>query len=289
MDYQTLISSTALSEMLPSSEIIIFDCRFAGMTYPNAVEAFETNHIHGSSYLHLNDDLSDLSITGEGRHPLPIPKLFAEKIGWSSINPETQIVVYDEWHGGMAARCWWMIQALGHHKVALLDGGYEAWKKNEGLMEKGMSQKNERTVTNNEEFRFEGLIHHSDVLEIISNDNQCLIDARAAIRYDGIKEHLDPIAGHIPSALNYPFLDNLNEDKVWKSPEELKERFEPIFAKHRAEDIVMYCGSGVTACHNILAMRHAGYPMVNLYPASWSGWISDKNRPLITRESNPKS
>lgn len=281
MPYITLISCPELHEILHFDKVRIFDCRTSVGEPDGGRVAYTENHVPHAHYIHLNDDLSDLSIAGQGRHPLPDGARFIDLVQKYGIEPDTQVIVYDNWHGGIAARMWWMLRNIGHENVAVLDGGWKAW------VDLGLETSNqvEHLPKRNEVGRytteFNQIISHTE-MEAATKSSKCIIDSRAAERYRGEHEPIDPIAGHIPSAINLPFLDNLNDHGKWKSKEELKSRFESAVGDHDQEDIIVYCGSGVTACHNILAMHHAGLEVPTLYVPSWSGWISDSSRELVT-------
>lgn len=280
--YTTLITSEELLDLIVADKVLIYDCR-SMVGHPNqGREEYEEGHIPGAYFLHLNDDLSDLSKKGEGRHPLPNIENFTELINKYGIDPDLQVVVYDQWHGGIAARMWWMLQSIGHEKVAVLDGGWQAWKDHSfETSDKMETLPSLPDLAHKYSTHFAMTIDHDQMVDA-TQGRQCIIDSRTANRYEGIEEPIDPIAGHIPSALNLPFLDNLKANKKWKSKEELRKRFDQIVSDNAPEELIFYCGSGVTACHNILAIVHIGYPMPKLYVPSWSGWISDKDRPIVT-------
>lgn len=285
MTYSTLISCKALKENLQNTQFRIFDCRYTLGDSDGGRLAYKEAHIIGAHYLHLNNDLSDLSIQGQGRHPLPHIDQFKQVLEKYAIDPSVQVVIYDEWHGGLAARMWWMLQSLGHENVAILNGGWRSWLSN-GYETTSLESTLPQSVDISDLYRdsFTHTVSHADVEAACNNDSAHIIDSRTSERYNGISEPIDPIAGHIPSAINLPFLDNLDPSGHWKSKEELQIRFKDILDQYQANNTIFHCGSGVTACHNLLAIVHLGMKMPRLYVPSWSGWISDDSRAVITQE-----
>lgn len=273
MEYNTIISVKEAQALLDTENCRFIDCRFMLTDKSGGEKLYQTAHIPGAVYAHLNRDLSGKIIPGEtGRHPLPDPEAMAERIGKWGIDSETQVIVYDQSHGGIAARLWWLLRWLGHEKVAVLDGGWAAWQKANAPVSDAAVHIEEKTFTANLQGHL--AVGVETIATYYDDEDFCLIDARASERYRGEEEPIDPVAGHIPSALNLPYMENLNGDGLWKSPEELKERFADVGEKGP----VFYCGSGVTACHNILAIKHAGLGDARLYAGSWSDWILDEER-----------
>jgi thiosulfate/3-mercaptopyruvate sulfurtransferase len=262
MNYQTIISPENLLEV----KAIIIDCRFTLADIEYGRNEYNKGHIPGALYAHLDDDLSGEIIPGvTGRHPLPEKEDLISMFSDWGIDSNTQVVCYDDFHGGIAARLWWMLRWAGHYKVAVLDGGWKAWK--EAGYEESKTVENSAASTFIPNFQDQQLIPMSK-LRNAQKDGFTLVDARASFRYSGEREPIDPIAGHIPGALSFPFLDNLEESR-WKTISELKNRFKDLPNK-----TIMYCGSGVTACHNILAQNIAGVNESILYSGSWSEWIT---------------
>lgn len=253
------------------SEVALFDCRSKLGDLPWGRNAWLNGHIPGAVHLDLDRDLAGPPGDG-GRHPLPDPARLARRLGELGASDDCRIVLYDDVGGAMAARAWWCIRWLGHDNVAILDGGLAAWvaaNPNQPL-ESGVqavdAQKFTRRNSLTNTIRADAL-----VLQLGSNT---LIDARAQERFDGLVEPIDPVAGHIPGALCMPFQGNLTSDGRFKSSAELAERFSDL-----ADPVIAYCGSGVTAAHNLFALRLAGRDEGVLYPGSWSEWLIDESRP----------
>jgi thiosulfate/3-mercaptopyruvate sulfurtransferase len=235
-------------------------------------------------YADLNRDLSDLSKTGVGRHPLPDVGQFAKVLGAWNWHPETFVVAYDDAGGALAAaRLWWMLRLVGSRHVAVLDGGISAWTK-AGLELDANVPSPGRSPT---DVAFdESQIVMTDELQRLSADPQTLLlDARGAPRYRGDVEPIDRVAGHIPGARNRPFSDNLDANGQFKQKVQLRSEFDAILGPHAPRDVIHMCGSGVTACHNLLAMEHAGLHGSRVYAPSWSGWIADSNRAIAVGEN----
>ncbi len=276
--YTTLISAAELDQIKANKNVRIFDCRFQLADTEAGRKIYQLAHIPGASYVHLDDDLSGAIIPGQtGRHPLPTAAEAARRFGAWGIANADQVVVYDDKKGAIAARLWWMLRWLGHDAVAVLEGGWQAW---EGA---GLAATNEvtlRTPTTFEAKVRENLV--ATVEEVVrerQNADFAIVDSRAAVRYRGEQEPIDPVAGHIPGAINLPFPENWQADGRMKSVAELAARFADLPAP---EKTIFYCGSGVTACHNLLAYQHADLGEARLYPGSWSEWIVDESRPIAT-------
>ncbi|TBR39025.1 MULTISPECIES: sulfurtransferase [Dyella] len=273
-----LIDAAALRAMSPS-DVLIVDCRIDLSDRSKSERAYLDGHIPGAVYVSLEDDLSDLSRIGEGlgRHPLPMEQAFSavlSRIGWK---PGLSMVCYDSAGGSLAAaRLWWMMRLVGVHDVAVLDGGIQAWEAAGYPLESGKVERGATTVSLSYDART-FTTQHSDVSE---RPDQLLVDARAAPRYRGDVEPLDRVGGHVPGALNRPFADNLDDQGRFKSPARLREEFQAVIGTTQPDHVVHMCGSGVTACHNLLAMEVAGLHGSRLYAPSWSGWVSDPARPV---------
>lgn len=270
----TTIISVAELIALRSTDHLIFDCRHDLFAPDFGLESYLAGHLPRAYYLHLDRDLSGEIIPGKtGRHPLPDMGDFARRISAYGLKATTQVVCYDDKGGGIAARLWWMLRALGHEAVAVLDGGIQAWEAAGHALETGQ-QLPEVEETSAAPHLAPALVprtcDRAQVEELRQDTAQCLIDSRTAPRYRGEEEPIDPVAGHIPGAINLPWPDNLRDGK-FKPREELKIRFAELVDK--ADQNIFYCGSGVTACHNILAFTHAFGEMPGLYPGSWSEWI----------------
>lgn len=269
--FTTIISSEELNQNLRSENWVIVDCRTG-----SGKDDYLQSHIPNARYAHLDNDLSGEIIPGKtGRHPLPSKTAAAQFFSTLGIGPHTQVVVYDDNHGGFAARLWWMLNWLGHEKVALLEGGWEKWQA-DNLPIHTELPKVIPTQFLIKESNFSA-VDASFVENASKTSSHLIIDSRTAPRYRGEHEPIDPIAGHIPNAINLPFPNNLKDGK-FLSKEDLKQRFETALEGQTADKTIFYCGSGVTACHNILAMKHAGLGTALLYSGSWSDWITDSKR-----------
>lgn len=271
----TTIISVAEVAGLQETDHLIFDCRHDLFVPEFGLESYLAGHLPGAYYLHLDRDLSGEIIPGKtGRHPLPDMADFARRISAYGLKVTTQVVCYDNKGGGIAARLWWMLRALGHEAVAVLDGGIQAWEASGQPMETRERQP-EASETSAAPHLASKPLHRTcdraQVDGIRKNPAQRLIDSRTAPRYRGENEPIDPVAGHIPGAINLPWPDNLHDGK-FKSREELKIRFAELVDK--ADQNVFYCGSGVTACHNMLAYNYVFGDMPGLYPGSWSDWLT---------------
>lgn len=280
--YHTLVSAECLAQHLDDPDWIVFDCRFTLTDTEAGLRAYQAAHIPGARYAHLNEDLSSPVTAATGRHPLPDADLLARKLGQWGVDNSKQIVVYDDSFGAMAGRMWWLLRWLGHDAVALLDGGIQRWNKHK------------LPLTAELPHIVPGQFHprpdramwvDAGELEQLLTGRQCLlIDARSEERFSGERELLDTVAGHIPGSINYPFEDNLDLDSTFLSAEELRDAYEDLLAGTPPEQVVHMCGSGVTACHSLIAMEHAGLKGARLYPGSWSDWITDPARAVETGE-----
>ena len=278
MSYTTLVSTEELNKHLDDPDWVIFDCRFT-LTDPGAGKvAYDQGHIPGARYAHLDDDLAAPVGPTTGRHPLPDPQILTEKLGAWGVDNRKQVVVYDDAFGAMAVRMWWLLKWLGHEKVALLDGVLPKWIREKRPMT------DEAPVINPAVFSAkvndEMWIAAEDLQVALDKGEVVLLDARAEERFSGEVEPLDKVAGHIPGASNLPWEDNLDLGGDLLSPGELRELYQEIMGDRQGKMVVNMCGSGVTACHNILAMEHAGLHGSRLYAGSWSEWITDTRRPV---------
>lgn len=286
MTYSTLITVDALKAHLRDPAWRVFDCRGSASDPIAGEEHYRRGHIPGARHADLERTLSAPRGTDTGRHPLPERNTLAAWLGREGVDNHTQVVAYDDAGGAFAARLWWLLRWLGHPAAAVLDGGIQAWQADGGALESGEAGRPPAR-----EFTLRSpLVHALDaasVADIVADRRPGrLLDARDPARYLGDEEPLDPVAGHIPGAHNRPFKGNLDEKGRFLTPTSLRERFEAL--GDRPEAIVHYCGSGVTACHNLLAMEHAGLAGSRLYPGSWSEWIRDPQRPL-RRGPEPKN
>jgi len=276
---QNIISVAALSSLLntkagQNKTVRVIDCRFSLMDPEYGNKAYLQDHIPGALYANLNVDLSGKIEPGKtGRHPLPLKSDFESKVRHWGINNDDMLVLYDDDTGAYAARAWWMFRWIGHGNAVVLNGGYKAWKT--------VNQKITQALPNIQQSIF---ISKAELTQQISADALLaykggITDARELIRFVGEKEPIDPIAGHIPGAQCMPFTQNLEEDGKIKSATALKAHFQAQGISD-TEATVCYCGSGVTAAHNILCLVHAGFPEPILYPGSWSEWITDPEREI---------
>jgi thiosulfate/3-mercaptopyruvate sulfurtransferase len=282
MKFSTLVSAAQLAQHLDDPEWIIFDCRFTLSDPDSGHRAYQAAHIPGARYAHLNDDLSSEVTAASGRHPLPDPTLLARKLGQWGVDNSKQVVVYDDSFGSMASRMWWVLRWLGHESVALLDGGVQRWIRDGHPM---TAKTPEITPA---EFKAQPdsnmWVDANCIEEALLSDKCLLIDARSEERFSGEREMLDKVAGHIPGSVNYPFEDNLDMGGTYMSADELREAYLDLLSGVEPQRVVHLCGSGVTACHSVLAMEHAGLKGARLYPGSWSEWITDPGRPVETGE-----
>jgi len=285
-DWPCLVDAPTLAAALDHPDLRLVDARFAAaaLADPRAAQAarqaYAQSHLPGAVYADLNADLSDLSRPGLGRHPLPDADAFARTLGRWGIAPHTQVVVYDAGDGSMAAaRLWWMLGLLGHRRVAVLDGGLAEWRRL-GLPETDAAAMPSPQPPYPGRFDASRIAAAEDGAARLHEAPGWLLDARAGERFRGEVEPLDKAAGHIPGAQNRFFKDNLAADGRFKPAAQLRADFDAVTGGRPLADVIHQCGSGVTACHNLLAMEHAGLAGTRLYPGSWSEWSSDPARPI---------
>lgn len=278
--FDTLVETEVLAAHLDDPAWVVFDCRSV-LTDPSAGErAYSAGHIPGALHLHLERDLSSPVGPKTGRHPLPDPRLLAEKLGRAGIGQHTQVVAYDDAGGVYAARLWWLLRWLGHFESAVLNGGWQQWLKEERRIDTDVPAPQAHHFPYREPSH-EGWLSSQDALELVRGHRPgLLMDARAPARFRGDEEPIDPVAGHVPGAVNLPFTANLAPDGRFSAPAALRHRFEAALGGFTPDQAVSMCGSGVTACHNLLAMELAGMKHAKLYAGSWSEWIRDKSRPV---------
>lgn len=261
--YQTLINNQEAVELINSPDVVFLDCRF-NLNQPDwGRQSFMQSHIPGAYFLDINHDLSSPIIPNiTGRHPLPNPLVLSTVLSQCGISENKQVIIYDQLNGSYASRAWWLLQWLGIKNSAVLNGGFEKWLT--------ASYPTTNLWPQPKDTGWQGSANEAMIIQKdeIAGLNSTLIDSRDKKRFDGIEEPIDPIAGHIPGAVCYPFMDNLQTDGTWKPKEKLIERFSEL-----TDLPTFYCGSGVTACHNILAYKIATGKMARLYPGSWSEWI----------------
>ena len=285
MPFTTLIAAADLFPHLNSGDWAIIDCRFSLDNTARGERDYLEAHIPGAVYAHLDRDLSGKKIPGKtGRHPLPEIPSFVEILSAWGIDSATQVVAYDDSGGSTAARLWWMLKWLGHKAAAVLDGGWASWQK-KGLPARSGSER--RTVKRFVPQENQGShVTAGQVLETLGDLRCLLLDARSAPRYRGEVEPIDPVAGHIPGAVSAPYEQNLTPEGRFLEPEVLRRRFEQLLKSVPVENVICYCGSGVTAAHNLLALAHAGLGMGRLYAGSWSEWIAGPERPIARGDEN---
>jgi len=245
-----------------------------------AREAFESGHVGGATYFDVDEDLSARPfVEGPGRHPLPSPPVFARTMSAAGVGDDDAVVVYDRSAGSVAVRLWWMLDATGH-RAAVLDGGLGAWK---GPVETGPSHVRPAAPFTARPWPADRVLDATRVAEALATGSAVVLDARAPERYRGEQEPIDPVAGHVPGAISAPFAENLTPEGRFRPPEEIRERYRALGVRDAAGAIA-YCGSGVTAVHDLFAMRLAGLGDGWLYEGSWSDWISDPDRPVATSD-----
>jgi thiosulfate/3-mercaptopyruvate sulfurtransferase len=275
-----VISPAELAGLLDEPELRIIDCRASLQELGAGRAQYQAGHLPRATFADLVEDLSGPIVPGvTGRHPLPPIDVFVEKLGAWGVGPQQQVVVYDDAGGAFAARLWWMLRWLGHDAVAVLDGGYSAWVAEGGpVTDRAHSPAPAPFAA---QIR-PGLLATARELATPESAPRKLFDARAPERFRGDVEPIDPVAGHIPGAVNLPFAENLRAGR-FLAPAELRERLARALDGTAPEDAVVYCGSGVTACHDVLAFARAGLPLPRLYAGSWSEWITDPARPTQLR------
>jgi thiosulfate/3-mercaptopyruvate sulfurtransferase len=276
--FTTLVTTGELAGHLDDRGWVVFDCRHDLANPGLGRTEYAAAHIPGAQFMHMDEDLAGSPTGANGRHPLPEPAVFAAKLGAAGVGPGTQVVAYDAQGGVNASRLWWMLRWLGHDAVAVLDGSLGKWLREERPMTADLP----RPAPARFEARPRPLaVDAGTVLARLRSPAMALVDARSGERYRGEAEPIDPVAGHIPGSLNRFVRENLDRG-VFKPPEVLREEFRALLGGTAPEAVVHSCGSGVAACHNLLAMEIAGLAGSRLYPGSWSEWIADPNRPRAT-------
>ncbi len=268
--YNTLIDAQTVQDHINDPNWIVVDCRFQLADVNWGQAEYEKSHIPGAIYAHLDDDLSSPPVTDHGRHPLPSPEALTETFSRMGIDANKQVVAYDNANGMVASRLWWMLRYMGHESVAVLNGGWAAWEAS-GFDTYSGTELNPRTMFIGEANE-DWLVQIEDI-----SPNPILIDSRAPGRYAGEFEPLDNKAGHIPGAVNFFFQTNWDENGRYLSTDTIKAQLEALLDGKSADEAVFYCGSGVSACVNLLALKHAGLGNGRLYAGSWSEWSSTEN------------
>lgn len=282
MPLAQLISTQDLQQRLQQKDLLLLDCRFALEDPAYGRRSYLEGHLPGAHFLDLEQDLSAPVIKGvTGRHPLPDPSALVERLRSCGLRQDSQVVLYDDGPGAFAARAWWLLVWLGKRDgLYLLDGGLKAWR------EAGLELTCAAPDNAPGDFCAEpdnSLVLSAEQLALrLGTADLTLLDARALPRFLGEVEPIDPVAGHIPGAQCAAFTDNLGADGRFLPADELRQRFDGLRGERPLENLVAYCGSGVTACHNLFAMSLAGYPLAPLYAGSWSEWITNPARPVAT-------
>ena len=277
--FTTLIDVQRLSEHYEDLNWVIVDCRFSLADTTAGRTAYEKAHIPGAVYAHLDDDLSGPPVTDRGRHPLPTPSALTKMFGRLGISADTQVIAYDDVNGMVASRLWWMLRYMGHTAVAVLDGGWQSWQAAD-LPTFGGVEFNAPAV-------FTGSPQHSWLVQVGEIPAvSLLVDSRGAERYRGEVEMIDKKAGHIPGAVNYFYQQNWGEDGRYLPANQIRQQMSQLLGNTPPHEAVFYCGSGVSACANLLALAHAGLGNARLYVGSWSEWSGDDKRPIAVGDSS---
>lgn len=283
MHHDTLIGCDQLAGRLDEPAWRLFDCRFDLADTRHGAAAHARSHIPGAYYADLERDLSGPVTPSSGRHPLPDPARLCAWLGRHGVGRDTRVVAYDDSGGTMAVRLWWLLRWLGHRRVAVLDGGWQAWCE-AGLPLESASPPPPAAAVFDAVPDPHQVVTTAEVAASLRGgaDRLLLLDARAQARFRGAAEPIDPVAGHVPGAVNVPLQDNLDARGRFKSAAELRARYDTALAGRPPAEVAAMCGSGVTACHTLLAMAVAGLTGSRLYAGSWSEWIRDPARPVAT-------
>jgi thiosulfate/3-mercaptopyruvate sulfurtransferase len=285
MPFKTLIDAHTLQKLTsrPDPNLVILDCRF-DLTKPGAGQlAYLDGHIPGAHFADLNRDLSSSVGPMTGRHPLPDPGVLAQAMAAWGIHTDSQVVAYDEANGSFAARAWWLLRWMRHGAVAVLDGGLKAWLASGGTLsrgEQGRTPVGMHDAPPAAAIEEGWVVNAGQVMGLLRDPGHLLVDARAPERFSGTAEPIDSVAGHVAGAVNHPFTQNLDSAGHFLPPTQLRERWQVQLDGRPPVNVVAMCGSGVTACHNLLSLEIAGLSGAKLYAGSWSEWIRDPNRPI---------
>ena len=276
--HNTIIEVAELAAEVSSPDWVTLDCRFE-LGKPAAGEAaYAAGHIPGARYAHLDRDLAGPAGPTTGRHPLPEPQVLARRLGAWGIERGTQVVVYDQGNSFFAARAWWLLRWLGHERVAVLDGGLAAWLATGRALETALPKVTPREFV--PQANAPMAVSAAQVLQSLQDDTLRLVDARGADRFAGENETIDPVGGHVPGAFNHHYARNYQADGRLKDAATLRTEWLQTLNGRPSEALIAMCGSGVSACVNLLALEHAGLQGARLYPGSWSEWIRDPARPV---------
>jgi thiosulfate/3-mercaptopyruvate sulfurtransferase len=274
--YTTLIQPAQLARIADDDTVAILDCRHELGRPQWSDEAYAQGHIPHAIQAHLDRDLSAPIGPQTGRHPLPDVAKLAETLGRWGVDATVQVVAYDQGNGAYGARAWWLLRWLGHEKVAVLDGGFAAWQEAGLPVSHESATRPPRTFT--PRIKDGAFVTAAQVQQALASKSIALVDARGADRFAGENETIDPVAGHVPGATNRPFSKNLDAGSRFLPAEELRRQWTALLGTRPPAEVVAMCGSGVTACHNLLALELAGLSGAKLYPGSWSEWIRDPAR-----------
>lgn len=282
--HQGLVSCETLFENL-DEDWVVFDCRHDLGDPSVGPREYQKGHIPGAFHAHVDRDLSGPPGDGhKGRHPLPIAGSLVRFLRTYGVDDDTQVVAYDDMNGAWAGRLWWLLRHYGHEDVAVLDGGLQRWRSLNLPLSKDHARARDGS--------FSGKPGHMPVVDAMRIDHDReggpgayqIVDARAPERFSGEQERIDPVAGHIPGAINIPFATNVDGDGLFLSPDELRADYEKALGVQEVGKVAVYCGSGVTAAHDILAMEVAGMGTAALYPGGWSEWVHSEQRPVEREE-----
>ena len=279
--FHELISPSQLGDLLAVADCRLIDCRSDLMQPEKGRADYMAGHLPGAVFADLDEDLADPITSTSGRHPLPQVERFRSILESWGISNDTQVVAYDYANGALAARLWWMLRWMGHERVAVLDGGIAAWIAAGGEIQTGV-QEHKKTVFDAAP-KPEYVVTSEEIeAALAAGTDLNLVDARDAARFLGQTEPIDAVAGHVPGAINYPLSRNLNEDGTWRSATELAHCWQEILDGRPVAPLIAMCGSGVTACHLVLSAQIAGLAEPRVYIGSWSEWIRDPARPIVT-------
>lgn len=280
MDYTTLVSAQDTLEHLEDPNWRIIDCQFDLKDKSHGYQSYRKEHIPSAIYADLENDLSSPISANSGRHPLPAVSDICEKFSKWGIQTNTQVIVYDNVFGSYAARLWWLLKWLGHRKVAVLNGGLTFWK------QAGYPLTSKMPTVNPVDFSAQPnmsmMVDTNYIANTLSTSVLTLIDVRDSERYKGLQEPIDKAAGHIPGAINIPWKTNLDQNGLYLNSSQLQTQYQEILKNQESQNLVFMCGSGVSACHSLVALENIGISHTKLYPGSWSEWIQDASRPIET-------
>ena len=281
-DRSPLVAAPALHALLGTPGLIVVDCRYELGNAAWGRSVYAKDHIPGALFASMDEDLAGPRHAGSGRHPLPTAAAFAATLGRWGVTATSQVVAYDQGNGACAARLWWMLRAVGHRSVQVLDGGYAAWLAAGYGSDTAVPQPAPAAVPERE---FAGVLSTEEVVAGLAAHDITLVDARGADRFAGRNETIDPVAGHVPGAVNHPFAGNLTPALQFLDQETLRQRWAHVLEQPALAPVIAMCGSGITGCHNLLALELAGYRGGRLYAGSFSEWITDPARPVATGEA----